>query len=318
MNDNRGKFKKLFRGILRHKLFRFLLIPAILLIVFVFLFYGPFKSFKYFWINSAMHTSRFQFLAKMFYSEDYINSVIGKIEPGDNPKTDDSVLPHNWDDKITFAPIKGNNYKGYIIKINDPRRLIFTQATSRNGNLLEDFVIKNEALGGINASGYASIEQKGIAWGTTISGGEIIVRCTQNDHHVMGGFTKDYKLVIGGFTEEEIKAKEYLWAFEFFPILIANGQKTEFQPFSGGYAPRTAIGQTAQGHVLLLVVDGRQRSSLGATFEDLQTILYENGAVNAINLDGGSSSSMFFNGRLVNSPSDGEKERLLPNAILFQ
>jgi len=48
MNDNRGKFKKLFSGILRQKLFRFLLIPAVLLIVFVFLFYGPFKSFKYF------------------------------------------------------------------------------------------------------------------------------------------------------------------------------------------------------------------------------------------------------------------------------
>jgi len=318
MNGNRGKQKKLFHGKLQPKLLRFLLIIAVLAFVFVFLFYGPIKSFRLFWINSAMHTSRFQFLAKMFYTENYINAVIGKIEPADNPRTDNSLLEHNWDDKITFAPIKGDNYKGYIIKINDPRRLFFSQATSLKGNLLEELVTENEALGGINASGYASIEQRGIVWGTTIVDGEFISRCSQDDYHVMGGFTKDYKLVIGGFTEEEIKTKEYLWAFEFFPILIANGQKIEFQPFSGGLAPRTAIGQTAQGHVLLLVVDGRQRASLGATFEDLQTILYANGAINAINLDGGSSASMVYHSRLINSPSDGERERLLPNAILFR
>jgi len=265
-----------------------------------------------------MHTSRFQFLAKLLYTENYINKVIGKIEPAQNPRTDDSFLAHNWDDKITFAEIKGKNYKGYIIKINDPRRLFFSQAANPSGRLLEELVTENDALGGINASGYASSENKGIVWGTAIADGEIISHCTQDDYHVMGGFTKDYKLVTGGFTEEEIKTIEYMWAFEFFPILITNGQKIDFQPFSGGFAPRTAIGQTAQGHILLLVVDGRQFSSLGATFEDLQTILFANGAVNAINLDGGSSSSMVYHGRLINTPSDGEKERLLPNAILFR
>lgn len=309
----RGKIK--FKPL---KLPRFLLIPVALLFVFLFFFYGPVKPFKYFWINTFMHTGRFQFLAKMFYTENYINTVIGRIEPGQNPRTDDSELTHDWDDKVTFAEIKGNNYKGYIIKINDPRRLFFSQAANPNGKLLEEFVTENEALGGINASGYTSVEQKGIVWGMSVADGEIITRCTQDDYHVMGGFTKDYKLVIGGFTEEEIKTKDYLWAFEFFPLLIANGQKTEFQPFSGGLAPRTAIGQTAQGHVLLLVVDGRQSSSFGAAFEDLQQILYANGAINAINLDGGSSSSMVYNGRLINSPSGGEKERLLPNAILFR
>jgi len=254
----------------------------------------------------------------MFYTENYINSVIGRIEPSQNPGTDDSALAHDWNDKITFAEINGDNYKGFIIRINDPRRLFFSQAGNSNGKLLEEFVRDNEALGGINASGYSSTEQMGYAWGTTISNGEIISYCIQDDYHVMGGFTKDYKLVVGGFTEEEIRAKEYLWAFEFFPLLVVNGQRPEFQPFSGGFAPRTAIGQTAQGHVLLLAVNGRQRESLGATFEDLQTILYANGAVNAINLDGGSSSSMVFNGMLVNSPSGSEKERLLPNAILFR
>jgi len=300
------------------KLKRRLLIPAALLFVFLFLLYGPVKGPRLLFINTAMHTSRFQILAKMFYTENYINKVVGRIEPEENPRSDDSFLSHAWDDGIAFAPIKGNNYNGFLIKINDPRRLIFPQSDISEGYLLEQLVVKYEAVGGINASGYADPDNRGIVWGTTVIDGEFTSRCSDGEHHVMGGFNKDYKLIIGGFTEEEIIARQYLWAFEFFPVLIVNGEKTEFQPFSGGLAPRTAIGQTAEGHVLLLVVDGRQRTSLGATFADLQTILYANGAINAINLDGGASSTMVYHGRVINSPSDGDRERLLPNAILFR
>ncbi|MCL2801471.1 MAG: phosphodiester glycosidase family protein [Treponema sp.] len=300
------------------KLKRRFLIPAVLLFIFLFLFYGPIENFRLLFINTAMHTSRFQILAKIFYTENYINKVIGRIEPEENPRSDDSVLLNAWDDGITFAEIKGNNYNGFLLKINDPRRLIFPQSDTPQGYLLEQFTAKYHAIGGINASGYADANNRGIVWGTTFIDGGFTARCSDGEHHVIGGFNKDYKLVIGGFTEDEIIEQQYLWAFEFFPILIINGKKIEFQPFSGGLAPRTAIGQTAQGHVLLLVVDGRQRTSLGATFEDLQTILFANGAINAINLDGGASSTMVYHGRVVNSPSDGDRERLLPNGILFR
>ena len=302
----------------RKKLPRWLLIPAALLFIFFFLFYGPFESFRLVWINLAMHSRRFQKLATLFYTEKYINSVTGRIEPEQEPRTDDSALMHDWDDGIFFSGIKGNHYKGYIIKINDPRRLIFPQAVSPEGHLLEQFAEKYEAIGGINASGYAYADRRGIVWGTTITGGETVARSFQDEYHVMGGFTKDYKLIAGSFTEEEISARQYQWAFEFFPLLIINGEKIKFPPFSGGYAPRTAIGQTAEGHVLLVVVDGRQKASIGATFEDIQNILFANGAINAINLDGGSSSTMVFQGKVINSPSDGDRERLLPNAILFR
>jgi exopolysaccharide biosynthesis protein len=301
------------------KLPRWLLLPAVLLLLFLFLFYGPFEYFRFLFINTAMHTRRFQKLAALFYTEAYINKVTGRIDPEQEPRTDNSALTHSWDEGISFAEIKGNHYKGYIIKINDPRRLIFSQVVESSGNLLEQLAEKHEALGGINASGYANAGQRGFVWGTTIADGQFVARCSsQDEYHVMGGFTGDYKLAVGSFTDEEIMAQQYLWAFEFFPLLIVNGKKIDFPSFSGGYAPRTAIGQTAQGHVLLVVVDGRQKASIGATFEDLQTILFANGAINAINLDGGSSSTMVFQGRVVNNPSDGEKERLLPNAILFR
>jgi exopolysaccharide biosynthesis protein len=50
----------------------------------------------------------------------------------------------------------------------------------------------------------------------------------------------------------------------------------------------------------------------------MQTILYANGAINAIGLDGGSSSTMVYEGRLVNKPSGSEEDRLLPAAIIFR
>ena len=64
-----------------------------------------------------------------------------------------------------------------------------------------------------------------------------------------------------------------------------------------GANPRTAIGQRADGAILLLVTDGRGASGhLGATASDLISVMQEYGAVNAANLDGGSSSTMVYNG----------------------
>ena len=81
----------------------------------------------------------------------------------------------------------------------------------------------------------------------------------------------------------------------FGPVLIKNGviNNAEFSSNSG-YNPRTAIGQRADGAVIFLCVDGRQVGSLGATYSDLINIMVEYGAVNACNMDGGSSSVMMY------------------------
>jgi len=302
----------------KSSLFHRILLPGVLLLTLLFLFYGPIESFRLMWINTAMYSSRFKFLAQFLYTKNYINKVLAMNQPEFDRRTNDIPLENKWNDEIEFAEIKGNYYKGYIIKINDPRRIFFVQAGELQGKLLEEMTEIHDAIGGINASGYADPVLRGTVWGTTISDSRIISNCTQGQKHVMGGFNSDYKLITGSFTKDEIPALDYLWAFEFGPLLIVNGEKTELTSFSGGLAPRTAIGQTAQGHVLLVVVDGRQTASIGATFLDMQTILFSNGAINAINLDGGSSSTIVYQGNVVNNPSDGETERFLPNAILFR
>ena len=74
------------------------------------------------------------------------------------------------------------------------------------------------------------------------------------------------------------------------PFLIVNGEAQDIVGIAGGTNPRTAIGQTADGKILLLAVDGRQPNSIGATFSDLQDIMAQYGAVNASTMDGGTST----------------------------
>lgn len=105
----------------------------------------------------------------------------------------------------------------------------------------------------------------------------------------------------------------------FGPPLIINGKKLITSGDGGwGVAPRTAIGQRKDGTVLLLVIDGRQAGSIGATLLDVQNILYEQGAYVAANLDGGSSTTMFYNGKVVNKPADMLGERLIPTAFIVK
>ena len=101
------------------------------------------------------------------------------------------------------------------------------------------------------------------------------------------------------------------------PCLVKNGEiymttlGEEFgSDVAGGRAPRTALGITKDGKALLVVVDGRSRSSGGYTLLELARFMLEQGAVEAMNLDGGGSSQMIIGSQIVNAPSDGRERRL--------
>jgi exopolysaccharide biosynthesis protein len=94
------------------------------------------------------------------------------------------------------------------------------------------------------------------------------------------------------------------------PFLLRSGQlyvDAAAQRFSfsgeGSYAPRSAAGITRSGKLLLVTVDGRQKSSVGTSLTEMAHIMKQLGAVDAMNLDGGSSTQMVVAGKLVNSPS---------------
>ena len=80
--------------------------------------------------------------------------------------------------------------------------------------------------------------------------------------------------------------------------------------------PRTAVAKLKDGKFLMITVDGRSESSGGISLNDLAAYLLELGATDAMNLDGGGSTTMFFDGKVVNHPSDKEGERKVSDAIL--
>jgi hypothetical protein len=108
------------------------------------------------------------------------------------------------------------------------------------------------------------------------------------------------------------------------PLLLRNGRveiTAEREQMSESLSrlrhPRTAIGTTGDGRVLLAVVDGRQPGwSEGALLGELAELMRSLGAIDAINLDGGGSSTMVLNGKVINRPSDEAGERPVGDAIL--
>jgi exopolysaccharide biosynthesis protein len=107
------------------------------------------------------------------------------------------------------------------------------------------------------------------------------------------------------------------------PQLIRNGeiqitweQEKTNQTFVETRHPRTAIAKLKDGQILLITADGRSEDSGGITLKDLAEFLLQLGAFEAINLDGGGSTTMFLHGKTVNKPSDKEGERRISDAIL--
>lgn len=101
------------------------------------------------------------------------------------------------------------------------------------------------------------------------------------------------------------------------PMLVKDGsvylstREEQFGPdVAGGRAPRTAVGITGEGHVLLVVVDGRQSHSLGCTLLEMALFMQEQGALQAVNFDGGGSSEMVIGSDIANQPSDGGERKI--------
>ena len=135
------------------------------------------------------------------------------------------------------------------------------------------------------------------------------------------GFNKDNKLVLKRMTGEEAVAEGIRDAVDWGPYLIVDGvnqfQDVTWYTWTCG---RTAIGQRADGVVLMLVIDGHQEHSQGASYADMAAIMQKYGAVNAANMDRGTSTSMTLDHNYINSPWNGYRPtwRWFPNAWIVK
>lgn len=103
-------------------------------------------------------------------------------------------------------------------------------------------------------------------------------------------------------------------SFAFGPILVRNGVATEIKDTSRH--PRTAIGQLDENRYIIVVAEGRLQDAEGLTLTELQNIFLSLGCQTAYNLDGGGSTTLYFKGKVINTPSDGA-ERAIADMIYF-
>ena len=121
---------------------------------------------------------------------------------------------------------------------------------------------------------------------------------------------------------DALMARGVLHTFEFGPVLVENGEaikmSSAIMPVEKGYLePRTAIGQLGPLHYLVIVVDGRSEGySAGCDLPALQQIFMDYGVHTAFNLDGGGSTTLWFDGQVINRPSSGD-ERKVSDIVMF-
>jgi exopolysaccharide biosynthesis protein len=184
------------------------------------------------------------------------------------------------------------------------------------GYTVEQMVKKFDAVAGINGGGFYDPDGKGngsIPDTMVVYDGQIYYE-ENGTRWGFAGFDSNHILHVGNFSANDIRNRDIQYGVCFGPVLIVNGVPVD--DLDSGVNPRTAIGQRSDGAVLMLVVDGRQVSSLGATYGDLIEIMLSYGAVNACNLDGGSSTMMWYQDKYVNSSASVIGIRPIPTAFL--
>lgn len=298
-----------------------LIIILTLILTIYFICHGPSKSAQELFVTTILETGQLKFLANIFMSDEDIQEIVNKnsLKEMDSEVDGNLINVGESTDKelIEIYKVSGNNYEGTMMVINDPSKisLATTYPWSEYGMELDKLVTDAQAIAGINGGLYYSDANKGgRPLGVTVSNGEIQdMSLGATGLHLIGFDNKNILRIIDisnmnrGEIENLIKTEGIRDAVSFqeetsdsnnhFVKLIINGEARELNGMGSGANPRTAIGQREDGSVLFLVTDGRGKNGhLGATAADLIEVMSEYGAVNAANIDGGSSSTMYYNG----------------------
>ena len=291
-----------------------------LIFTIVLICHGPRESAKELFATTILETGQLKFLANVFLSKDEIQAIVDKNSLQDMQEEIDTNLIKTEVNKekklIEIEKVSGNNFEGTMMIVNDPSKisLATTYPWGEYGKELGVIVDEANAIAGVNGGIYYSSGNKGgRPYGVTVSNGEIQDISLGLTGLYLIGFDEDNLLRIinlEGMNKDSVqklvKDEKIRDAISFqeeasdknnhFVKLIINGEKRELNGMGSGANPRTAIGQRKDGSVLILVTDGRGKNGhLGATASDLIEIMAEYGAMNAANLDGGSSSSLYYN-----------------------
>lgn len=285
------------------------------------IFNGPSESARNVLTMSMLESSGMKWFPAIFIGEDMVAQI---------QKNDAQALPEDisdpiqiqinndsaiggaadqwkdYPDGIRIEEVHGDTYNAYVMIIRDPSKVYMATSTASfskdiPGTRINEQIETEGAIAAINAgaffdNGTSSPMVGSVPEGLVIAGGKVVWNSGKAPEEGFAGFNQDNVLVVAKtMTADRAKEMGIRDGCCFGPVLIMNGTiNEEAYNVNSGYNPRTAIGQRADGSVIFLCIDGRQAGSLGGTYADIINIMVEYEAVNACNLDGGSSTVMLY------------------------
>lgn len=344
--EKESVWKKLGRGFAKLLL---LLVETLLLLVLVAYaavyigIKGPSPTIEKLIVNSVRETSAIGFIADLYLSEEEIAELTAVKETEEYAPTDTSLFTERTEssdansgtpgtdawgltdedgDGIIVVPVHGQGYAGYMMVVLDPSRVIMgslPRSYGVRGFTVAQYVEKFDAAAGTNAGGFLDPNGEGngsIPDSTVVVDGEIFFSESGCGDGIAAIDGDSILHVAKSMSRQELIDNDIRYAVCYGPVLISNGTPADPDTLAVSMNPRTAIGQRSDKAMLLLVIDGRQASSIGASFQDEIEIMQRFGAVNAVNLDGGSSSMMWYQGDYINKTASVIGIRPVPTSIL--
>ncbi len=299
---------------------------------------GPSATARDLFVRSVRETSAIGFLASFYLSDEEIAAIESGSGAAELESTDASLISVNtekaegpvtdaWgycdedEDGLILVPVGGGSFTGQMLIVLDPSRVGLacnTESMGLEGKTVEEYALMHDAVAAVNGGGFA--DDNGMGNGGMPN--TAVISFGQQYFMVQGvgdgfvGIDDKYILHVGMESTADVKELNIQHGVGFGPVLVVNGKANNPKDLESGLNPRTAIGQRSDGAILLLVVDGRQAASLGATYADIAEVMLEFGAVNACNLDGGSSTLMWYEGEYINNCASVVGIRDIPTAFV--
>jgi exopolysaccharide biosynthesis protein len=294
-------------------------------------YYLPSGTNLRFMLADSLITTQHRDWAKYLIGQDELNRRLNEYTTRfdnmaivkDNHEVQVAPITQQAAAKVEVESIETAKFKGYILYVHDPKMIrVVTTSIVGQGEQILSMVQRTGAVAGVNGGAFDDPNYDGNGFkpeGLVMSSGKILYNDKSNDAHVNAvGIDNNGLMVAGRYTPAELIKLGVQEAVTFQPKFIVNGKglfKNEAEGW--GIAPRTCMAQQKDGTIMFIVIDGRQPGySIGGTLYDVQKILLEKGAITAANLDGGSSSVIVKDNKLLNRPSSHYGMRYLPTAFL--
>ena len=300
------------------------LVLAALILVMNLVFNGPSTAAQEVLTMSLIEASATKWVPTLFIGEERVAEIRTSVKAGPTQEVSSStkvviqkgsaITSNNdewakYPDGIRIEHVSGDTYNAHIMIVKDPSQVYMGTSTEKYstaipGKRITEVMDENPDViaainaGAFNDDGTASSYVGSTPLGLVMSEGDCVwTSGKQPGLEGFAGFDENNILVVSqkNLTQAEAEKLNIRDGCCFGPVLLMDGEvNQEAYNNNSGFNPRTAIGQRADGAVIFVCIDGRQAGSMGGTYADIINIMVEYGAVNACNMDGGSSSVMMY------------------------